>query len=82
MIDVSKIVEQLDCICYRNTAIVKVCTPYYMTIARNCQINFLRNVVHIENDWFLLVLTRSTDMAQVRLFFESCKDLVTDVQIL
>lgn len=82
MIDVDKLVEQLDCICYRNTAIVKVHTPYYMTIARNCQINFLRNVVHIENDWFLLVLTRSTDMAQARLFFESCKSLVNDVQIL
>ena len=82
MIDVAKIVEQLDCICYRNTAIVKVYTPYYMTIARNCQINILRSVVHVQSDWFLLVLTRPTDMAQVQLFFESCKDLVTDVQIL
>ena len=82
MIDVAKIVDQLDCICYRNTAIVKVYTPYYMTIARNCQINILRSVVHIENDWFLLVLNRSSDMGQVRTFFESCKSLVNDVQIL
>lgn len=82
MINVEKLVEQLDCICYRNTAIVKVYTPYYMTIARNCQIEFLRNVVHADKEWFLLVLNRATKMEDVRTFFNSCKDLVNDVQIL
>lgn len=82
MIDVDNIIEQLKCICYRNTAIVKVYSPYYMTIARNCQVNFLRNVVHIDKEWFLLVLNRSADMEQARTFFNSCKELVTDVQIL
>lgn len=82
MINVENLVEQLSNICYRNTAIVKVYSPYYMTIARNCQISFLRNVVHIDKEWFLLVLNRSADMEQARTFFSSCKELVSDVQIL
>ena len=82
MIDIDKIAEQLDCICYRNTAIVKVFSPYYMTIARNCEVKFLRNVAHIDDEWFLLVLKRGTDIDRVRAFFESCKELVGEVQIL
>jgi hypothetical protein len=81
MIDIDNIAEQLDCICYRNTAIVKVFSPFYMTIARNSEVKFLRNVVHIEDEWFLLVLKRGTDIDQVRAFFNSCKELVSDVQI-
>lgn len=82
MIDVDKIVEQLDCICYRNTAVVKVFSPYYMTIASNSEVNMLRNVVHIEDDWFLMVFRRSSDIEKIRIFFNSCKDLVQSVQII
>lgn len=81
MIDVEKIVEQIDCICYRNFAIVKVYSPFYMTIARNSDVYFLRNVVHVDEDCFVLVLKRGCDIAQVRTFFDSSKELIDDVQL-
>lgn len=82
MIDVEKLVEQLDCICYRNFAIVKVFSPYFMTIAKSVDVNFLRNVVHIDEECFVLILKRGCDIVKVRDFFEKCNSLVNDVQII
>lgn len=80
--DVKKYVEQLDCLTYNETAIVKVFTPYFMSVSRNSSVEILRQVVYVTDDWLLLVIPKRFKIEVVRAFFENSKEILGDVVII
>lgn len=87
MIEISKIIEQLDIITYRHTAIVRIHSPYYVTLC-NAVIAagakyFMRYIVHVDaEDWFLVAIEKGANIRELEVAFSAAAPYISDISIL
>lgn len=80
--EIKKIMDQLDCLSFRSSVILKVVTPYYMTIAKNSDIAIIRKVIWVDDEYFVIAVKKREKLEDLTQFFNNSAPYISDILML
>lgn len=80
--EIKKIMDELDCLSFRSSVILKVVTPYYMTIAKNSDIAIIRKVIWVDDEYFVIAVKKREKLEDLTQFFNNAAPYISDILML
>lgn len=80
--EIKKIMDELDCLSFRSSVILKVVTPYYMTIAKNSDIAIIRKVIWVDDEYFVIAVKKREKLDDLTQFFNNAAPYISDILML
>jgi hypothetical protein len=80
--DIEKIMRDVDCLSFRSSVILKVVTPFYMTIAKNSDIAIVRKVIFVDDEYFVIAIKKKEKLTDIEQFFINNLPYISDVLML
>ena len=80
--DIKKILSDMDCLLFRSSVIIKVVSPYYMTIAKNSDIAIVRKVIWVDDEYFVIAIKKKSKLDDLAVFLNDAAPYISDILML
>lgn len=80
--DIKKIMHDVDCLSFRSSVILKVVTPFYMTIAKTSDIAIVRKVIFVDDEYFVIAIKKKEKLADIEQFLINNLPYISDILML
>lgn len=80
--DLKKVLSDVDCLSYRTSVIIKIVTPYYMTIAKTTDFAIMPKVIWVDDDYFVIAVKKREKLDRLTQFLNNAAFYITDILML
>lgn len=80
--DIKKIVSDVDCLSFRSSVILKLVTPYYMTIAKTTDFAIMPKVIWVDEEYFVIAVKKREKLDDLEQFLNNAAPYISDILML
>lgn len=80
--DIKKIITDVDCLSHRSSVILKIVTPFYMTIAKAADIKIVRKVIWVDDTYFVIAVKKKENLSMLEDFLITAAPHISDILML
>lgn len=80
--DIKKIITDVDCLSHRSSVILKIVTPFYMTIAKKADIKMIRKTIWVDDEYFVLAIKKKENLCMLEEFLLTAAPHISDILML
>lgn len=80
--EIKKILSDMDCLVFRSSVIIKIVSPFYMTIAKNADIAMVRKVIFVDDEYFVIAIKRKEKLDSLEVFLNNAAPYISDILML
>lgn len=80
--DIKKILEEVDCLSFRSSVIMKLVTPYYMTIAKNTDFAIMPKVIWVDEEYIVIAVKKREKLEDLEQFLNNAAPYISDILML
>lgn len=80
--DIKKIIADVDCLSHRSSVILKIVTPFYMSIAKASDIKIVRKVIWVDDEYFVIAIKKKENLCMLEEFLLTAAPHISDILML
>lgn len=80
--DIKKIIDEVDCLSFRSSVILKLVTPYYMTIAKTTDFAIMPKVIWVDEEYIVIAVKKREKLDDLEQFLNNAAPYISDILML
>jgi hypothetical protein len=80
--DIKKIMGEVDCLSFRSSVILKLITPYYMTIAKTTDFAIMPKVIWVDEEYIVIAVKKREKLDDLEQFLNNAAPYISDILML
>lgn len=80
--DIKKIIDEVDCLSFRSSVILKLVTPYYMTIAKTTDFAIMPKVIWVDEEYIVVAVKKREKLDDLEQFLNNAAPYISDILML